>query len=468
MTQQYSQGPGGQPPQAPFDLWRTAPGGSRFPFLWVILIVALGGLFTSGFWLRPSGEAQKPAQAKPDDPLERFAAALPPPLTDPRTERLEEAVRNSSNFFTVPGRENSPAPGAPRPPIAPTLDPATVKRAADAERRRRELEAKAAQRSILEVAVKAKEAQTRWQAELDRWDTLYAKLLDGDDGRPIAGGVEYVRQFRSALQAERPSRNEFNESRIGLERIVGPIELAAQDPDDLLQPGPETIRAIESQASRATQAAKIWQEGVQEMNALAILARRRGLSGKTTLRQAIEDLESEMAEDRLKEKNARLAEAEKKAVATDAAIAAAKVTGAAEIRKTQAEDAQKKKLDEVERGRKRQFARGDEVRRYLGALMEQGFTQPEPWGSIATPKKVGDEGPVSLAALRTSGCLAPGIAGQARLASFMVHPSMDRTRWGMFPEKELWKPDQQRFIIRAQQLLIEYGEAMVDEKLLAP
>jgi hypothetical protein len=69
-------------------------------------------------------------------------------------------VRNSSNFFTVPGRENSPAPGAPRPPIAPALDPATAKRAADAERRRRELEAKAAQRSILEVAVRAKEAQT--------------------------------------------------------------------------------------------------------------------------------------------------------------------------------------------------------------------------------------------------------------------------------------------------------------------
>ena len=27
--------------------------------------------------------------------------------------------------------------------------------------------------------MRAKEAQTRWQAELDRWDTLYAKLLDG-------------------------------------------------------------------------------------------------------------------------------------------------------------------------------------------------------------------------------------------------------------------------------------------------
>jgi hypothetical protein len=99
--------------------------------------------------------------------------------------------------------------------------------------------------------------------------------------------------------------------------------------------------------------------------------------------------------------------------------------------------------------------------------MAKGFTQPFPSGNLAFPRKADEEGPVSLAALRNSGCLEPGIPGQARLVCFMVHPDMDRPRWGMFAEHELWKPDQQRFIGQAQKLLIDFGEAMVDEGLLA-
>jgi hypothetical protein len=99
--------------------------------------------------------------------------------------------------------------------------------------------------------------------------------------------------------------------------------------------------------------------------------------------------------------------------------------------------------------------------------MQKGFTQPEAWGKWATPKKVATEGPVSLSALRSAGCLNPDLDGQFGLACFMINSTQDRPRWGMQTDASLWSPDQQRFVIRAQQLLNEYGEAMVDEGLLA-
>jgi hypothetical protein len=123
-----------------------------------------------------------------------------------------------------------------------------------------------------------------------------------------------------------------------VEQAVVPIEAAAASPDDLLQPSQELVRSFATQADRATQAATAWKEAIQEMNALALLARRRGLSGKTTLRQAIEDFETEMAAERLRLKDARLAEAEKKAAESDAAIAAAKVAAPAERRLARAQE----------------------------------------------------------------------------------------------------------------------------------
>lgn len=461
-------GSGPQQPQSPFDLWRTtpSPGRPRFPLLWIILLLPLLGLFGSGFWLRPWDAARKQVERGAEAAMNPVMDAVQTPR-EPHVEAAERIIRENPNLFSAPPLGLVPAEVARREPPAAILDPETTRKVAQAELKRRQLDAKAGQRSVLAGGVKAREALARWKSGLDRWDSLSAKLLDGEEGRPVAGGDEFVRQFRTISQAERPSRVDYEQAREGLEQILGPIEQAVHDPNDLLQPGSEVVQSIDACATQATEAAARWKESLQEMSALAALARRRGLTAKITLRQAIDDLETGMAAERLKAKNAKLAEAEKQAAETDAAIEAEKITAPAESRKAQAQDARKKKLDQAERLRKRQLAHGDDVRRYLGSLMEKGFTQPEPWGNSATPKKVGEEGPVSLAALRASGCLEAGLAGQASLTNFMVHPRMDRTRWGMFSEHQLWKPDQQRFIIRAQQLLIEYGEAMVDEGLLA-
>ena len=135
--------------------------------------------------------------------------------------------------------------------------------------------------------------------------------------------------------------------------------------------------------------------------------------------------------------------------------------------KARAEEEQKRRVAEAEHLKKRQFARGDEIRRYLGSMMEKGFTQPVPFGKWASVGKAAEEGPVSLSALRRCGCLDKGIDGQASLVAFMTHYQMDRTRWGMSDHSLQWNADQQRFISRAQQLLNEYGQAMVDEGLLA-
>jgi hypothetical protein len=283
-------------------------------------------VFASGLWFRTPAPPLKPAgpEAKPDDLVKTLMPVFPSGPT-PEEEKL------INNLFGGAGA--APHTGRPQ-----ATDPETAAKAAAAEKRRRQLEAKSAQRLALAAGARAREALDRWKSELDRWDALSAKLLDGDEGRPVAGGPEYVRQFRTVFQAERPSRGEYEQLRQSVEQAVVPIEAAAASQDDLLQPSQELVRSFATQAARATQAATAWREAIQEMNALALLARRRGLSGKTKLRQAIEDFETEMAVERLRLKDARLAEAEKKAAESDAAIAAAKVAAPAEQRLARAQE----------------------------------------------------------------------------------------------------------------------------------
>ncbi|MFN8390171.1 MAG: hypothetical protein U0136_07780 [Bdellovibrionota bacterium] len=110
------------------------------------------------------------------------------------------------------------------------------------------------------------------------------------------------------------------------------------------------------------------------------------------------------------------------------------------------------------------------MKRYLAPFLATGFSQPKAaGGNTASFDRTGDEGPMSLTRIRNAGGLNKGEKGILALHRIASSPYNDRTvKWnfGLFLSE--FSPDSMRFIKNAQELLIELGGALVEEKMRAP
>lgn len=105
-----------------------------------------------------------------------------------------------------------------------------------------------------------------------------------------------------------------------------------------------------------------------------------------------------------------------------------------------------------------------EINRLLAPLMSQGYSQPEHAGY---QKRAREKGPMSLAALRSCGALAPTDEGLQNLAFAMTYAN-DRGSFG-FPQYigGTLKDEHYRYLVPAQKLLLKYQYLLVDKKRLA-
>lgn len=115
-----------------------------------------------------------------------------------------------------------------------------------------------------------------------------------------------------------------------------------------------------------------------------------------------------------------------------------------------------------------------DVKRYLQPFTAPGYLQPKSDRNAWDTERTADAKPVSLARLKRLGALEPTMEGLERLYIFGggKNPVLNNSRpLGSFPQywaQQLSKPDVLEAIKRAQQLLRDHGQALVEEQLLSP
>ena len=115
-----------------------------------------------------------------------------------------------------------------------------------------------------------------------------------------------------------------------------------------------------------------------------------------------------------------------------------------------------------------------DVKQYLSPFTAPGHLQPKSDRNAWDTERTADAKPVSLARLKRLGALEPTMEGLERLYIFGggKNAVLNNSRpLGSFPEywaQHLSKPDVLQAVKRAQQLLRDHGQALVEAQLLSP
>lgn len=115
-----------------------------------------------------------------------------------------------------------------------------------------------------------------------------------------------------------------------------------------------------------------------------------------------------------------------------------------------------------------------DVERYLKPFTAPGYLQPKSDRNAWDTERTVDAKPVSLARLKRLGALDDTMEGLERLYIFGggKNPVLNNSRpLGSFPQywaQHLGKPEVQNAVQRAQELLREHGQALVEEQRLSP
>lgn len=115
-----------------------------------------------------------------------------------------------------------------------------------------------------------------------------------------------------------------------------------------------------------------------------------------------------------------------------------------------------------------------DVRKHLSPFITPGYLQPKAGSNPWNTERTVDAQPVSLSRLKQAGALDRTIKGLERLYIFGggKNPGLRNSRpLGGFPEyfaEQLHKPQVRGPVERAQELLIQHGQALVEQQLLLP
>ena len=325
------------------------------------------------------------------------------------------------------------------------------------------------------------ESIDKLEQEVIAWETRTPELLKGNDGKRIAASKARTEQFAAATEKPRATRAQVKAMRERLDLLIKPIDRALLDANtsyfpsesivsDLEKIGEESraklrdirevkavIDALQADSAAAAPADKSLQATIDEMAAQKVRERAQAVAKakhdafeRETKRLA--DAEAKAEQDLA---NARLALLKEK---TDAARE--KIEQAAANEKLQA--ALRAEEEKRLQAKKKLGAKFDQsypaMQGYLVPFTSPGFKQVSGNNLVADGKK----GPMSLSKMR------PLLRRDARVMNDLVRLmwfNNDRPK-GAFPE---WRGEiDQDTVGRIQDFLTEFGEIMVDRKLLLP
>jgi hypothetical protein len=408
------------------------------------------------------------SDARPGGPMERGVAPL-------AGAARNAPVAADARPADVPAAGVPPAAGVAPPVAAAGPDEERdIERAAAASGatatsvlQQQLVDGKARQRRAIATYVEVKRALDEWADELAAWQNTGPPLLTSDAGKRIAADATLTRRFRAVFDQERPTSEQLAVARAAASDLISPIQEALSNPDDASLPNEvivKALREIQGQVRKARDELRTATEQVR-----AMLAQAGPGAGPKTLEEVITAQALKDAEART---TLNLAEVKKGEEDGTRQIAEEKAKAALAAKKREAESIRAEDEKQAQAARMallRQKARSPDVRRYLGPFLASGFSQPKTGGSHGVIfDRFGDEGPMSLSRIRNAGGLDKGERGLMTLHRIASSQYNDRTvKWnfGLFLSE--FSPDSMRFIKTAQDLLIELGDALVEEGMLA-
>ena len=339
--------------------------------------------------------------------------------------------------------------------------------------------AKAQQREFLNLSEKLTGLLDRWQSSREKWDQEFASLATKETGTPLAATHDSVKSFRAVYLQERPTQERLDQIRQLTEQLSHDVTDAWEDPQSAYLPNAAVSAQLQSLTEEAKAAFASYRSAIAQVEALLRQAQQQGLTGDKSLREAIaaqEQAEQLGAVEKVRERfdKAQLAADEQIAAAKEEAIRVAGevearkiMAAAAASRNRQLEEEELHKQEEAKAVRLNKMQRDmADIQKHLRPFISKGYAQP----GNADNNQTGESIPVSLSKLTAFGVLKDGREGMEKLMRCAT-VNNDRDR-GAFPQylggDRGWQQTNKEFLKRAQQLLNDYGDLLVEQGLLSP
>jgi hypothetical protein len=331
------------------------------------------------------------------------------------------------------------------------------------------------------------ESLDKLETDVIAWETRLPELMNGDTGKRIAANKIRVDQFAGVLERKRASRSQVRDFRERMDLLIKPIDKAMLDPASAYYASESLVGEIQ----RVGDEVRIALREIREIKTIVDTLQADSMGeapAKQSLQAVLDDIRAVQLRKRIEsiaklkqstyeEETKRLAEAEAK-VEKDIAAARKAVLDAqtdldlqgirqrtdALLRQRQEEaEAEKKRVEKLNRIAKFE-AEYPAMQAYLVPMTSPGLKQFEGNWLRLTSKK----GPLSFGGLK-------GQLTKSENASFQfarnIYSENDRPH-GAFPYLSTGgagcTPENYEILFRIQDFIAEFGDIMVERKLLAP
>jgi|GEM_PF-6246103 len=319
---------------------------------------------------------------------------------------------------------------------------------------------------------------------LNERDKRLQELESSEEGHRIAAEETLLEQFAAVVNRPHPDSRQITGWRQDADEITEVCEAALNSPSLLAEPSQRAVEQAETMQQAIAQALL---ETRNDLTAIAALVRSsaRNTPAAVNLEEAMASREEERQGRRLAEltrdremirtqaedqKKAEDLTAERKL--SDEKLEQQRVANEMKITEERAKTKREQELlkeaqdklaaERAYQEKLKNFEKAlPEIRSLLSPMISRGRMQIGEGGWVA-----GEEGPVSLDALKRSHILDLGEKGVYYVSGAFCGPSCrnDRPRGG-FPESFTY---QEAKIRRAQELLVEFGDILVEKKMLRP
>jgi len=310
------------------------------------------------------------------------------------------------------------------------------------------------------------------------------ELEHSEEGRRIAAEETLLEQFAAVVNRPHPNSSQIAGWRQDADEITEVCKTALSSPSLLAEPSEKAIQHVEAMQQAIAQAllesrndltaiTALAQSSAQNTPASVNLGEAMASREENRQRQRLAELtrdremirtqaeDQKKAEDLTAERKLNDEKLEQQRVANEMKITQERAKTKREqelLKETQdklaAERAYQEKLKNFEKAL-------PEIRSLLSPMISHGRMQIGGAGWIA-----GEEGPVSLDALKRSHILDLGEKGVYYVSGLFCGPSCRNDRpLGGFPESFTY---QEAKIRRAQELLVEFGDILVEKEMLRP
>jgi chromosome segregation ATPase len=323
-----------------------------------------------------------------------------------------------------------------------------------------------------------------------QWQVQVATLLSGEAGRRVVASPAQLELLHGVLERQRPTTDQIRMWDTQVTELASPIELALAEAQAVVALDPNHPSLLDDLAGTITEAAADWEQQQLLLTAILnetasvapadttleeVLAERNSMAALNAALEFTEEQNRQVAAERDKttqaildarlEQERALREVELAAIAANANIEKQQIEDAiAEVKRQEAQrQAELKARIERETAEAKFQQQLPEIRRYLTPFITPGNKQlvKGKW------KYVEEKATLSLGGIQAVGALEDTVTGHQKFMFLAGGNENDRPN-GVFREYIGGHVHDPRDVVRAQNLLKEFDDLLVEKKMLEP